>query len=282
MSEQPLLRTPRERDAFDYYDNKRDDALNLGLGDLDGYYHHHFAVGTFDASVLSLAGADRERAVNAEMHRMETRQVDYITELLRALPGDGRILDGGSGRGGTALLLHRALGCQVDGVNISAYQNEFARQQAYLHGCADHVHFHNRNMAVTGFPDNSFDAVVTNEATMYIDLHETFAEFARVLKPGGRYVLMTWCNNDAMGSSPAETMAIDTHYHCHTNARSTYLRELLNANLIPYQVDDFTRAAVPYWVLRSLSHLATGIEKPYLDGYLSDRVNYMRIAARLK
>ncbi len=274
------LHTPLDQAAFDYYDNKRDDPINLELGNTDGFYHHHFAVGDFDHHVLTLTGEEREQAINTELHRMETHQVDVLTEALGAVPAQARVLDGGSGRGGTAILLHKTFGCRVDGVNISTYQNEFARRQAERHDCAEAVHFHDRNMASTGFADASFDYVVTNETTMYVDPRETFAEFARILKPGGRYVLLTWCNNDALVPHPPEATAIDEHYHCHTHRRTTYLRALIDAGLTPYAVDDLTRPAIPYWELRSHSHLATGIEEPYLSGYRSDRVNYIRIASR--
>ncbi|RKT54454.1 class I SAM-dependent methyltransferase [Saccharothrix australiensis] len=282
MDTRPTLkmRNPLEEAAFAYYDNKRTDFINLGLGSIDGFYHHHFAVGDFDRRVLELPDDEREQAINAEMHRMETRQVDILVEALGGVAPEARILDAGSGRGGTAFLLHRAFGCRVDGVNISSYQNGFAREQAERRGCADRVRFHDRSMVSTEFPDASFDYVVTNETTMYVELNTTFAEFARILKPGGRYVLTTWCNNDAIAPRPPEAEAIDQHYHCHTHRRVAYLRALVDAGLIPYQVDDLTKAAIPYWELRSHSRLATGIEQVYLSGYLSDRVNYIRIASR--
>ncbi|MEV0681837.1 methyltransferase domain-containing protein [Actinosynnema sp. NPDC050436] len=274
------LRTPLEEAAFAYYDNKRTDLLNLGLGSLDGFYHHHFAVGDFDHRVLELPDDEREQAINAEMHRMETRQVDTLVEALGSVPPTARILDAGSGRGGTAFLLHQVFGCRVDGVNISTYQNGFAREQAQRRGCADLVHFHDLSMTDTKFPDASFDFVVTNETTMYVEPYATLVEFARVLKPGGRYVLVSWCNNDVVAPHPPEADAIDKHYHCHTHRRITYLRALIDAGMTPYQVDDLTRLAIPYWELRSHSRLATGIEEAYLAGYRSDRVNYIRIASR--
>ncbi|MFV8133008.1 SAM-dependent methyltransferase [Streptomyces syringium] len=276
----PLLRNAFETSAFTYYDTKRHDALNLDLGHTDGYYHHHFAVGDFDHAVLDLTGPERQDAINAELHRMETRQVDTLISALAPVEPTARILDAGSGRGGTAILLHQAFGCSIEGVNFSAYQNAFAREQAVKHGCADKVRFHDRNMTTTGFDDNTFDCVVTNETTMYVDPNETFPEFARILKPCGRYVLLTWCINDALAPHPAEANAIDEHYCCHTHRRTTYLQALINARLVPYQVDDLTEPAIPYWVLRSQSTLATGIEKPYLDGYHGNRINYIRISAR--
>ncbi|MEV1084053.1 class I SAM-dependent methyltransferase [Streptomyces sp. NPDC050211] len=275
----PLHRNAFEREVFAYYHTKRDDALNLDLGHVDGFYHHHFAVGDFDRSILALDGYARERAIGAEIHRMETRQVDTIIQALGNVSPQARLLDAGSGRGGTAFLLHHAFRCQIDGVNFSSYQNQFARAQADKHGCADRVHFHDRNMIGTGFPDAHFDYVVTNETTMYADLDEAFAEFSRLLKPGGRYVLLSWCRNDALAPHSDEATAIDAHYR-QTHRRDEYLRALLQAGLIPYQVDDLTCRATPYWELRSQSALATGVEASYLNGYRSDRVNYIRIAAR--
>ncbi|MGW7531137.1 SAM-dependent methyltransferase [Amycolatopsis sp. NPDC054798] len=276
-----LARNEFERRAYLSYETKRDDTINLDLGHADGFYHHHFAVGDFDRSILSLPGHPRERAVQAEIHRMETRQVDLFIEALAPVAEDARILDGGSGRGGTSLLLHRAFGCQVDGINFCAHHNEFARAQAVKHGCADSVRFHDRNMVDTGLPPESFDYVVTNETTMYLDpLIDGFTEFARLLKPGGRYVLVTWCHDDAVAATSPEVAAIDKHYDCHTHRRSTYLRRLRDANLHPYQVDDLTTAAIPYWELRVESELATGVETAFLDGYRSGRLGYIRIVSR--
>lgn len=275
-----LLRTPFEAAAHRYYDTKRDDALNLDLGHTDGFYHHHFAVGDFDQRVLELTGPAREKAIGAELHRMETQQVDLLVEGLGLVRPGERVLDAGSGRGGTALLLHKSLGCDVDGVNFSAYQNAFARTEAERLGCSGRVRFHDCNMTATGFPDGSFGHVVSNETTMYVDVGEAFTEFSRLLRPGGSYVLVTWCLNDAEAPSCPEAEAIDAHYRCRTHSRGAYLRALLAAGLVPYRIDDLTREAVPYWELRSRSELASGIETAYLDGYRSDRVNYMRIAAR--
>ncbi|MCF3106943.1 methyltransferase domain-containing protein [Streptomyces roseoverticillatus] len=281
MSEPPTVRSGLDRAAFDYYDNKRDDALNLGLGEIDGLYHHHFAVGDFDRSILALPEPERGQAVNRELHRMETDQVtDLILSAMGQVDRGDRVLDAGSGRGGTAFLLNRHYGCQVDGVNLSSYQTAFCREQARRHGVEDQVAFHERNMGRTGFEGSTFTHIVTNETTMYVDLPTVFAEFARLLVPGGTYLLVTWCRNDAVAPASAEAQAIDTHYHCHTHRRSTYLRALVHAGLIPHQVDDLTQNAIPHWELRSVSPLASGIERAYLNGYRSNKISYLRIAAR--
>ncbi|MCC2280932.1 methyltransferase domain-containing protein [Streptomyces sp. ET3-23] len=280
LHESKLARNEFEAAAQRYYDTKCNDELNLGLGHMDGFYHHHFAVGDFERAVLNLSGAERQMAIKREIHRLETSQVDTLIEALTLASPPQRILDAGSGRGGTAFLLHQAFDCPIDGVNFSRYQNRFAREQAVNRGMEDVVRFHDRNMIATGFPDETFDFVITNETTMYVDLKEAFSEFARLLRPGGRYVLLTWCINNAVVAAPAEAALIDEHYHCHTHTRSAYLAALLGTGLTPYLVDDFTASATPYWELRAQSHLATGVERAYLEGYRSDHVNYIRIAAR--
>jgi geranyl diphosphate 2-C-methyltransferase len=41
-------------------------------------------------------------------------------------------------------------------------------------------------MPHTGFPAGHYDAVVTNETTMFLDLFELYGEFATIVRPGGR------------------------------------------------------------------------------------------------
>ncbi|MFJ9855009.1 SAM-dependent methyltransferase [Streptomyces sp. NPDC101150] len=283
MSEQqgnPITRNAFEETVRDLYHTKQNDPLNLDLGHLDGYYHHHYSVDDFDRSVLNLSGESRERVIRYELHHMETRQVRIVIDALQGLPSQARVLDAGSGRGGTAFLVNRAFGCRIDGVNLATYQNEFARAEAERHGCADKVRFHERNMNETGFPDASFDATYSNETTMYVDPRETFAEFARILKPGGIYVLISWCANDGVDPEPPEAKAIDEHYKCWTHSRTEYLQALTDAGFFPYQVDDLTKRATPYWELRIESDLATGVEQPFLDGYRRNSLNYLRVISR--
>ncbi|WP_308208195.1 SAM-dependent methyltransferase [Actinomadura madurae] len=47
-----------------------------------------------------------------------------------------RLLDAGSGRGGTSIMANAAFGCRVDGVSISQTQVDFANAEAERHGVA--------------------------------------------------------------------------------------------------------------------------------------------------
>lgn len=116
-------------------------------------------------------------------------------------------------------MANQRFGCEVDGVSISEYQVDFASQQAVERGVADEVRFHFRNMLDTGLETGSRQAVWTNETTMYVDLSTLFAEFARVLPVGGRYVCITGCSNDVTGLRSKAVSRIDEHYTAHPPAQ---------------------------------------------------------------
>ncbi|MFI2352194.1 SAM-dependent methyltransferase [Streptomyces sp. NPDC019443] len=274
-----VIRNSYEQDLNKHWEDKQSDDINLLLGQMDGLYHHHYAVGDFNRSILLAPEQERQKLILKEMHRLETEQVGLITDALGDIPPTARVMDGGSGRGGTSFMVHDRFGCQVDGVNFCQHHIEFAQKLAQQRGCADKVDFHYANMVETPFEDGTFDAIYTNETTMYVDLHEAFREFARVLRPGGRYVLVTWCRNDAEVAASPDVSAIDEHYVCHIHGRGTYLKALADNGLVPSRVLDLTESAVPYWELRSHSRLKTGVEQPFLDGYRKNHLNYLVIAA---
>jgi geranyl diphosphate 2-C-methyltransferase len=274
-----LVRNAYEEELCQHWDGKQHDPVNLLLGDIDGLYHHHFGFGDYDPDVLVGDEEQREQKTIAELHRLESDQVSLILDSLGSLRPEHRVMDAGSGRGGTSFMIHDRYGCRVDGVNFSRYQIAFSENLAEQRGCQDRVKFHYENMASTAFPDGHFHRVVSNETTMYGDLYEFFGEFARILAPGGRYVAVTWCRDDAVRYSSPDIEEIDQHYVCHIHRRSTYFKALAAAGLAPRRVEDFTRQALPYWELRSQSSLRTGVERPYLSAYRAGHMNYLLIVA---
>jgi len=275
----PVLRTRYQESVAAYWDTNRDDPVNLRLGEIDGLYHHHYGVGDYDPSVLAGPADTRDQRVIAEMHRLETAQADLLLDHLGDIAPTDRLLDAGSGRGGTSLMAHRRFGCEVDGVTISEYQVDFANRQAGEWGVADAVRFHFRNMLDTGFDTGSRRAIWTNETTMYVDLSELYAEFARLLPFGGRYVCITGCYNDVTGGRSKAVSQIDEHYTCNIHPRSAYFRALTANRLVPISVVDLTTATIPYWELRAHSSVATGIEEAFLTAYREGSFHYLLIAA---
>ena len=278
-SDTEVLRTDYQKSVAAYWnDNPNDDSVNLLLGDIDGLYHHHYGIGDPDLSVLEGPHDSRDDRIIAELHRLETAQADLLLDHLGAITPEDHLLDAGSGRGATSFMAHHRFGCHVDGVTISEYQVGFANDQAAERGVSDSVKFHFRNMLETAFDAGSRRAVWTNETTMYVDLFELYAEFARVLQRGGRYVCITGCSNDLTGRSQA-VRQIDEHYTCNIHPRSQYFKALAANGLVPISVIDLTAQTIPYWELRAKSSPATGVEDPFLTAYREGSFQYLLIVA---
>jgi geranyl diphosphate 2-C-methyltransferase len=273
-----VLRTEYQKSVASYW-NKEKDPVNLRLGDVDGLYHHHYGIGEVDQSVLEGPEQTRDERMIAEMHRLETAQAEVLLDHLGDVsPGD-RLLDAGCGRGGSSIMANQRFGCQVDGVSISQKQVDFANGQAEARGVQDQVRYHFRNMLDTGFETGSRRAIWNNESTMYVDLFELFAEHARQLEFGGRYVTITGCYNDVTGGRSKAVAQIDQHYTCNIHPRSAYFKAMTANNMVPISVVDLTAQTIPYWELRAKSSVATGIEGPFLTAYREGSFHYLLIAA---
>ncbi len=273
-----VLRTDYQKSVAAYWDRERA-PVNLRLGEVDGLYHHHYGLGEYDPSVLEGPEDTRDARVIAELHRLETAQADVLLDYLGAVEKGDRLLDAGSGRGGTSFMASRRFGCRVDGVTISEYQAGFANVQAAQRKVADRVRFHFRNMLDTGLETGSLRGIWTNETTMYVDLFELYREFARLLGFGGRYVCVTGCYNDVTGGRSKAVSRMDEHYTCNIHPRSEYFKALTANNLVPINVVDLTAQTIPYWELRARSSVATGIEEAFLTAFREGSLHYLLIAA---
>lgn len=270
--------SPYQESVADYW-NREKNPVNLRLGEVDGFYHHHYGIGDVDWSVLQGPEEIRDELIIAELHRLECAQAAFLADHLGAVAPDDRVLDSGCGRGGGSLVANQRFGCHVDGISISETQVAFANEQAEKRGVHDKVRFHLTNMLDTGFETGSFHAIWNNESTMYVDLSTLFAEYARLLVRGGRYVTITGCYNDTYGLPSREVSTINAHYICDIHPRSTYFKEMTNNRLVPISVVDLTASTIPYWELRAKSSLATGIEDAFLTAYKNGSFQYLLIAA---
>ncbi|BCJ36276.1 methyltransferase [Actinocatenispora thailandica] len=274
-----VLRTEYQRSVANYWNTNRKDPVNLRLGEIDGLFHHHYGIGDYDPSVLQGPAATRDERIIAELHRLETAQADLLLDHLGPIESTDRLLDAGSGRGGTSIMANQRFGCAVDGVSISEYQVQFANEQAAARGVDDQVRYHFRNMLDTGFDTGSRQAIWTNETTMYVDLFPLFAEFARLLSYGGRYVCITGCYNDVTGGRSKAVSRIDEKYICNIHPRSDYFKALAANNFVPITVVDLTPHTIPYWELREHVSVATGIEEAFLTAYREGSFHYLLIVA---
>ncbi len=259
----------------DYW-NAEENPVNLELGKLDDLYHHHYGIGAADRSVLDEPDPElRRERITTELHRLEHAQAELLADRLGPLSPTDRVFDAGCGRGGGSVVEM----CIRDSP-ISEKQAEFANAQARKRGIDGRVRYQHRNMLDTGLKSGAYAASWNNESTMYVELDLLFAEHARLLRRGGRYVTITGCYNDTYGQASREVSLINAHYICDIHPRSEYFRAMARNRLVPVHVEDLTEATIPYWELRGeADHLVTGIEDTFLNAYRNGSFQYLLIAA---
>ena len=134
------------------------------------------------ASLLERAYATADMIFQREVSR----------KSLRASVGES-ILDLGSGPGFLACEIAEEVGetGRVFAVDISSDMNSISATRAAAAGFSDRIEISEGNAAALAFPDSAFDAAVSMQVLEYVaDPDSALLELARVLKPGGRLVLV--------------------------------------------------------------------------------------------
>jgi len=129
---------------------------------------------------------------------------DFVDEMMK-LGGinseedsNAKVLDVGCGVGGTSRYLAKSLGtdASVTGITLSPNQVKRATELAVEQG-VNNAKFTVMNALEMDFPDNSFDVVWACESGEHMPDKEAYInEMMRVLKPGGKFVMATWCQRD--------------------------------------------------------------------------------------
>jgi SAM-dependent methyltransferase len=120
----------------------------------------------------------------------------YLADALALAPGT-QLVDLGCGRGGPGLWLARSHGAVLVGVDFSKVAVQQAAERVTLFGLADWARFVVGDLAATGLPDASADAVVCIDALHFAaDPTAAASEALRLLRPGGRLALTNWQARD--------------------------------------------------------------------------------------
>jgi len=135
-------------------------------------------------------------------------QVKLIQQLAARLEisREHRVLDIGSGLGGSACWLAKTIGCSVLGLTLGTGQVQTARKHAADENVGDLVSFREHDANRLDLLTEPFDRIWIVECSEHIhDKEAFFRDCARLLTPGGRIGLCVWLKGPA-GGAEAESI----------------------------------------------------------------------------
>ncbi len=185
-------------------------------------------------------------------------QIDLIEELLNwaEVRQAEQIIDVGCGIGGSSLYLAQKFNAHATGITLSPVQASRATERAEEAGLAAEVQFQVADALDMPFADETFDFVWSMESGEHMPDKERFlAECYRVLKPGGTFLMATWCHRPI---TPATgQLTIDEQQHLAEIYRVYCLPYVISlpeyeaiAHHLPFQnirTADWSDAVAPFW-----------------------------------
>jgi tocopherol O-methyltransferase len=183
-------------------------------------------------------------------------QIDLVEELLKwaEIEKAENILDVGCGIGGSSLYLAEKYHAKATGITLSPVQAQRATERAQEFGLSARAHFQVADAQAMPFDSNSFDLVWSLESGEHMpDKTKFMQECYRVLKPGGKLIMVTWCHRP-IDNSPL------------TRDEKKHLAEIYRVYCLPYVISlpeyediahqlglqnirtaDWSKAVAPFW-----------------------------------
>jgi tocopherol O-methyltransferase len=183
-------------------------------------------------------------------------QIDLIEELLTwaGVQATSNILDVGCGIGGSSLYLAEKFHAQATGITLSPVQAARSTERSLEANLGERTHFQVANAQAMPFADNYFDLVWSLESGEHMpDKTKFMQECYRVLKPGGTFIMVTWCHR------PTDKLPL-------TADEEKHLQDIYRVYCLPYVISlpeyeaiadqlplnnirtaDWSPAVAPFW-----------------------------------
>ena len=147
-----------------------------------------------EAALIS-AGKDLQHLQPADLgmledfHTMGRIATGQLVELAE-ISSTTRVLDAGSGIGGTARFVADRYGCSVDAVDLTDEYCDTSRWLNGLVGLGDRISVRRADVTELPFDDGTFDVAISQHVQMNVaDKARLYSEARRVLADGGRLAL---------------------------------------------------------------------------------------------
>ncbi|AFZ36668.1 Tocopherol O-methyltransferase [Stanieria cyanosphaera PCC 7437] len=201
------------------------------------------------------------RTGNYKMDRRQA-QIDLIEELLLwagfkdADNKPQNIIDVGCGIGGSTLYLAQKFGSKATGISLSPVQVSRATARTKSAGLENQVQFQVADALEMPFADHSFDLVWSLESGEHMpDKTKFLQECYRVLQPGGKLILATWCHRETTSLAGELTAEEVKHLqeiyrvYClpYVISLSEYRAIALECGFQNLRADDWSMAVAPFW-----------------------------------
>lgn len=149
--------------------------------DADNFYYHVWGgedihIGLYESERDSIAEASR-------------RTVQRMAEELAGLDSNSRVIDVGSGYGGSARYLAATTDCHVTALNLSETENARNREMNAQQGLSERIDVIDGSFEHIPAVDKTFDIAWSQDAILHSGhRQQVIDEIARVLKPGGQLI----------------------------------------------------------------------------------------------
>ncbi len=127
--------------------------------------------------------------------KAQEKLIEKLANIV-AIKSHDKILDVGCGMGGSSCYLAKKHQAIMTGITLSQKQVALATQQAQAEGLHNITFKIEDALSLKSLEDNSFDIVWSLESCeQFFDKGLFFNQAYRVLKPGGKLMLATWCSS---------------------------------------------------------------------------------------